>query len=177
VDANDEVWFGTGLGLYNLHEKKGKYSLRHFDQSDGFKKIPITALKYDKQGGLWIGTSGDGAYLLRNNHFEHLDLKTNSIKPTINDFCFDQKGQVWLASLSGIGTYHTENKSVSWLSENEGLMYAVSYRTTVAIIGLEHLVAACVIILANNSFNMTKTLGWLEITFTVYLLIANNAFG
>jgi len=118
VDAKENIWFGTGNGLYKITEQSNTFNYVEYEQMNN----SITSLKQDAAGNLWIGTYGDGAYLYDGKKFYRFDLNLELYRQTVLDFCFDNRNNVWMATLTnGVCQYNTVAKTFSWLTEKEGL--------------------------------------------------------
>jgi ligand-binding sensor domain-containing protein len=120
-DADNQVWIGTALGLC-------KYD-RQFDKFENVDSIPgtknnlsnryITALSFDQDGRLWIGTHGGGVnvYDSRTLSFDHLFDETGSataISSTnfINTLlCVDDL--IWCGTKGGIKLFNTTQKKAT----------------------------------------------------------------
>jgi ligand-binding sensor domain-containing protein len=122
ADQDGNIWYGNGDGLYKLIENNGTFSSAYYGKEKGFRRNSITSIKEDKQGALWIGTYGDGVYQYSDKKFLHIDLHGELYKQTVLDIYFDNRDNVWLATLSnGIAQYNSVAKTFNWLTENEGL--------------------------------------------------------
>jgi len=129
VDKNQNIWYGNGEALFKITEANGKFKLEKFDKKKGFMINSITSIKEDKAGNIWIGTYGDGAYKYnarlpdgQGKKFSRVDFKLELYKQTVLDFYFDDKDNVWMATLTnGVAQYNTVAKTFNWLTENEGL--------------------------------------------------------
>lgn len=122
VDQDGNVWYGSSDGLYELKETNGAFALTHYDKAQGFMHDAITCIREDAQGGMWIGTYGDGVYRYDGKRFSRIDSHLELYKQTVLDIFFDNRGNAWLATLNnGIAQYSTANKTFNWLTENEGL--------------------------------------------------------
>jgi len=81
----------------------------------GFDGGSISALETDAQNGLWIGTHGDGAYLLSqvNNSpdsliAKHFKIKNGLLNEMVYDIAIDTiKGKVYFAHDLGLSVYST----------------------------------------------------------------------
>lgn len=122
VDKSGAIWYGNGEGLFKIVENNLKYTLVKFDKSQGLIKNSITCIKQDKNGNIWIGTYGDGAYVYDGKKFFRIDYNLELYKQTVLDIYFDTHDNVWFGTLShGVAEYNTDAKTFSWLTENEGL--------------------------------------------------------
>lgn len=116
TDQHGVVWLGTSsVGVVRYH----KNSYEFISQSEGLASAYINALAEDREGSLWIGTSGGLSQLT--------DVKFPTIAPAEDKdaeyaqaVCSSRRGGVWVGSNAGIthidakGTYKT-------YSEKDGL--------------------------------------------------------
>lgn len=122
VDKAENIWYGNGEGLFKINESNGQFYLTKYRNALGLTNNAITSIKQSPNGNIWIGTYGDGAYIYDGKTFSRIDLNLELYKQTINDIYFDNRDNVWLATLSsGIAQYNTIAKTFNWLTENEGL--------------------------------------------------------
>ncbi len=122
IDKAGNIWYGTAEGLFKIKEDKGTFSELKYDKLKGFMKNSITSIKQDAKGNLWIGTYGDGLYIYGDKRFYRIDKSLELYKKTILDIYFDDRNNVWLATLThGVCQYNILAKTFSWLSEEEGL--------------------------------------------------------
>jgi ligand-binding sensor domain-containing protein len=118
IDKKGNVWFGTGRGLYRTTEKNNQFDLVHYTGMNN----SITTLKEDKNGNVWVGTYGDGLYVYNWKKFHRIDLNLELYLQTVLDIYFDNRNNVWLATLTnGVCQYDLGAKSFTWLKESEGL--------------------------------------------------------
>ena len=121
VDKDGNIWFG-GQGLFKITESNGTFSLLAFGREQGFRMNSITSITQDENGHIWTGTYGDGAYEYDGKRFTRIDFHLELYKQTVNDIYFDNRDNIWFATLSsGVIQYNRTSKSFSFLTENEGL--------------------------------------------------------
>lgn len=121
VDRSGDVWAGSD-GLYRISIKNGAYDKTRYSKANGFTNNSITCIRQDSTGLIWIGTYGDGAYAYDGKRFSRFDEHQELYKQTVQDFCFDDKGNVWMATLnSGVAQYSRGTGQFSWFTTNEGL--------------------------------------------------------
>ena len=97
LDQNGKLWAGTDRGLYSL-APNGEL-LPFLPAGD----LNIVSLFEDRYGNLWLGTFGDGAYILNpaSGGRRHLGQEEGLLNGSI--LSIDGKGDhLWLASLGGV---------------------------------------------------------------------------
>ncbi len=120
VDNDGTIYFGDSKGLYSL-ASNGK-QLTNYASKNRYMQNAITSIKKDKQGNLWIGTYGDGAYCYDGKKFFRIDYHHELYNQTILDIFIDSKETIWFATLSnGVIAYQPSSASFINLSEREGL--------------------------------------------------------
>ncbi|UZR95640.1 sensor histidine kinase [Chondrinema litorale] len=111
------IWIGTNNGLL---KKQGNSTTEYL------LGTPISSLKVDLSGNLWIGTLGKGISVLRKNSnvpqpFQV--LQTNNLK-YINDIEVDRNGTIWFASrLQGILVYNESTNYQKQYSTSNSIMH------------------------------------------------------
>jgi signal transduction histidine kinase/ligand-binding sensor domain-containing protein len=106
--SNGPIWRLTGDG-------KSKTYMREIEG----KRINARAITRDREGGLWIGTSGEGIVHLhegRVDHFSSFDGLSSDFAQSIFQ---DREGNVWVLSPNGIDKF--TKPAVPRLSRKQGL--------------------------------------------------------
>lgn len=97
LDKSGKLWAGTNRGLFTLSPKG---ELETFPPAED---LNIVSLFEDRFGNLWLGTFGDGAYILNpaSGQRRHLGQEEGLLNGSI--LSIDGKGDhLWLASLGGV---------------------------------------------------------------------------
>jgi len=111
-DSNGILWAISNSKIFYLAQNEWKEP----SYIRGFEGGVISALETDAQNGLWIGTHGDGAYLLSkvNNSPDSLTaakrfkIKNGLLSEMIYDIAIDTiKGKVYFAHNLGLSVYST----------------------------------------------------------------------
>ena len=112
--SNGEVYVGTTTGL-SIIRKDG--TVHSFTKEDGFNSQYIMCLYEDPEGYIWIGTDGDGIYIMKD---EKIVDKINTTEGLAGNVIFkiiqDDKGAMWFCTGTGLSYY--ENKM--HLTERKG---------------------------------------------------------
>jgi ligand-binding sensor domain-containing protein len=115
VDKNGSIWIGTriaekdnpdpskrfGQGGLNKYDGKG---FVHFPEINGLSESDVYALYLDTSGDLWIGTTSNGVYQLKDKKFINYAVPNSTMS-----FCKDTKGNMWLGCAGGL--YRINSKS------------------------------------------------------------------
>ena len=86
VTSDGTSWVGTVSGLYKL-DSEGADTGKPFERVKGIFST-VGALRQDSEGSVWVGTVGEGLYILHGS--EHTHLQTPEWLPSKHDlrsFC------------------------------------------------------------------------------------------
>ncbi len=160
-DKDGNMWIGTSAGLLELLATDiGKGSDVSFTQvkvprNDGtnyadylLDGVPVTAIAIDKANRKWIGTEGDGVYLIGSDnittiaHFttENSDLLSDNISSIVINH---QSGEVFFGSETGLCSYMSDATEESEKMTKE-TVYAYpnpvrpDYNGLITIVGLTY---------------------------------------
>ena len=94
-DWDGQIWVGTSLGLYCYDSKLQR------------KEIPpiyeeVRALLVDRQGVLWIGTTGHGLARYRHGTYDFLQKADGLGNDYVNAIAEDKEGSLWVGTRNGI---------------------------------------------------------------------------
>lgn len=123
-DHEGNVWIATsGQGLYKYFVQDfNKYS---YDQlglgqlgSDHLLGEVMTIAK-DRSGALWIG--GKSLIKIHHNKIKKYLTRYGSTRNEVMDIKMNKRGEVWVASLSGLGRYDSIKDNFKWYTREDGL--------------------------------------------------------
>ena len=107
---------GRGLGLQQLtHGEWKDYALPQLNGA----QLSVTALLWDRDEGLWIGTANSGVYHVHAGQAEHFGGADGLSSDSVQSFYEDREGNVWVATSRGIDRFH--DTPVISFSIREGL--------------------------------------------------------
>lgn len=95
-DHKDNIWFATTNGLYKLCRDSDTiipYKAEGLPES-----IEVEALGFESSGRMWVGTKGQGLFLIQNNKAEI--ILDGLINPFITDIAVEDD-QLWIATAGG----------------------------------------------------------------------------
>lgn len=121
-------WVGTSKGLDQFDRGSGVFT-RVTDPSEpeGATSSSVSSILEDRDGFLWVGTSGEGAYRLdlKNNIFHYYRSEAGNPASlgsnVVLDIHQDDEGTIWLGTSSGLNKYDPTTDSFSALTERNGL--------------------------------------------------------
>ncbi|MGZ9897633.1 two-component regulator propeller domain-containing protein [Shewanella gaetbuli] len=123
-DKQQTLWIGTATGLYIAHEDNNRnitgFSL--FSHPSFDDKSFISFIKQDNQNRLWIGTRGNGLYLLNlvDQSIKQFQAETDNPRAIASNYLyslfFDDKQQAWITTKdSGLSLFIESQQSFkSW---------------------------------------------------------------
>lgn len=119
ADSNDNLWIGTqGHGIYKLDIRQfdthniDQFTFTKIESLDGFdiSNKSIQSFYEDKHKNIWIGTFGDGVYMISSEKqkfikFQKLiDRGSTFASASFYGMCYDREGNLWLGT-DGNGIY------------------------------------------------------------------------
>lgn len=115
------VWLGTDYGLNIFDFKKNSFETYLYDYQNTYSisNNTVTAILRDENGYVWLGTDNG----LDKTYIPKWPFIWNKVKPgskpmrngiIINDFAFDEFGDLWMASMEGIIRYDTSGDSYEY---------------------------------------------------------------
>ncbi len=98
------LWIGTAQGLFALDHSSGQ--VRHFTADDSeLSANSILALAADRQGHIWIGTSGGGVVRYDGESFQCIRLGPSVPSNIVEAIACDRTGQLWFGTRAGLVAY------------------------------------------------------------------------
>jgi signal transduction histidine kinase/ligand-binding sensor domain-containing protein len=94
---------GPGLGLeYSADGSWSPVIRGHIDSSTW----EVTALLFDRDGTLWVGTFNDGIYRIAGSRIDHFGTALGLTSDSVADLLEDREGDIWVATDGGIDKFH-----------------------------------------------------------------------
>ncbi|NOY38473.1 MAG: SpoIIE family protein phosphatase [Chlorobi bacterium] len=119
VDNKDQLWVGTndGLAYWDIEKNTGT----RYTQINGLTGNGITALYFDGQGTLWIGSDrkkGLTRYDIKTGKFEKVPLGREIVP---NAIARDKEGNIWMGTTIGAFAWNGDSLYLH-LTEEQGLL-------------------------------------------------------
>ncbi len=113
LDRTGMLWFGTSEGLT-------RYDGRRFVSFPApvFKER-VWSLEEDRNGGIWIGTGGNGLYYYREGRFSRYSTADGLASNTINALDEDPSGVLWIGTNGGLSIF--DGQAFSSVTTADGL--------------------------------------------------------
>lgn len=131
----NELLIATDYGLYSLDsENNGVREINFYDGEPRIREI----LK-DSLNRLWIGTEGDGLFLLDEEfkqlrNFKHSISSSNSIcNNNVRSMAFDNQGNLWIGTFVGLSIYNPDSDIFQNIYPDNSRPYALSQNSVRAI--------------------------------------------
>jgi len=107
---------GRGRGLESFfHSTFKPFVEAHWDSST----VGTAALLLDRHHTLWVGTTNQGLYRIRNRKVEHFDSAEGLSGDYVDKIFEDHEGNIWVTTLNGVDCFR--DLAVSTFSLREGL--------------------------------------------------------
>ncbi len=110
------VWAASDNGL--VRWEKGR--TRVYRKADGLPTDKLRAITFDREGVLWIGTSGGGLVSFSNGRFETFSSANGFPNEQVRAVCPAPDGGVWAATAGG-GLAHVQHGKIRTYTVADGL--------------------------------------------------------
>lgn len=134
ASPDSHLWAGYRNGIIQILDGKGQHKIGYLSPSGQivpqqvqFSQKGIYSLFFDVKGRAWIGTNGDGLYLVSGGQVTHYvhDPKNRASLPfdRVFDIVSDRAGRIWLATYGGGPALvkETPGGGISFISKYNGL--------------------------------------------------------
>jgi len=117
---NGDIWFGTNEGISILTHTAAGESLYDFSRLKGER---IGYLKEDSHGTVWIGTTNTGvsSFDRAGNHVLNQRINVSLSQSQVTAMDIDGEDNLWVGSLDGLFYYEIGNRTITRLSQENGL--------------------------------------------------------
>jgi ligand-binding sensor domain-containing protein/two-component sensor histidine kinase len=111
------IWIGTDTGLWFYNPSQPQTKSRAFTDKEGLPSDRINLLFCDREGALWIGTSGGIARLL-NGKIESFTPREGFSSNLVLAIAEDREGNLWLGTESGGVDILRDRKFTTYTAED-----------------------------------------------------------
>lgn len=112
------VWMASENGL--VRWEKGKGVTKIYKEADGLPTKRLRSLDFDKDGTLWIGTTGGGLVSFAGGQFKVMNPSTGFPHLEVRHVLTDPAGGVWAAT-AGAGLVHLDGGRMTTYTTANGL--------------------------------------------------------
>jgi len=95
-DGEDRLWVGY-QEMNQVFRHDGERFQLVLEEAMG----RVRKIRPDREGRVWIGTSGSGAYCFADGSFHHVTMADGLPYPTVNDVFQDREGLLWFGTWGG----------------------------------------------------------------------------
>jgi len=114
-DWNGDLWVAA-VNLFRVHD--GKAAPYQFP---GISGVRVRNVFRDREGALWIGTEGRGAYRLVGQRLIHYSAREGLVNNFIRAFLQGRDGSVWIATDEGVSRWRPQG--ITNYQMHDGLAY------------------------------------------------------
>ena len=113
LDVDGNVWYSTTSG--ELGKIIGTQSPIIFSRRNGIPSSEVRTFKFDNQGGLWLGTAGEGL-LYSNTTSGRLKFNKHTINPQLTSsnifsLALDGQDNLWIGNEKGVDRFSTNTSN------------------------------------------------------------------
>ncbi|MBL7895242.1 MAG: SpoIIE family protein phosphatase [Bacteroidia bacterium] len=115
-DKQNGIWFSTSKAIY--YYKDGK--LKKYNEKDGIKAFPATAMAIDNTGNVWMGSWSGGVTKFDGKTFLNYTVNDGLSSLYIYSFYPDSKNNLWVCTWDG-GLCKLSGNEFSYFKTSNGL--------------------------------------------------------
>ncbi len=127
IDSSHKLWVCTSKGLYALNPEKNTLEQYHSNDANGLlNNASIYSVCEDRNGTLWVGTTGQGLYLYHPENQE-LSLAPDhqlSTNDDIYNIINDHYNNIWYITNKGLYRYDYDKQSTDYYGTNNNTLNA-----------------------------------------------------
>jgi ligand-binding sensor domain-containing protein/signal transduction histidine kinase len=114
-DVNGDLWV-AGVNLFRVHSGKAeKYTV------PGVSGVRVRNVFRDRDGALWIGTEGKGAYRLVGSKLTQYSKQEGLVNNFVRAFLQGRDGSIWIATDEGVSRWR--DRKITNYRVSDGLAY------------------------------------------------------
>lgn len=121
IAPDDSIWSGVihggpGLGLQHFAHGTWKPEIRGDLDTSSWQ---VTALLFDRDNTLWVGTANQGIYRIGPSRIDHFGVSDGLSADAVSAFCEDREGNIWAVTTMGVDKFRP--MQVITVSSRQGL--------------------------------------------------------
>jgi signal transduction histidine kinase/ligand-binding sensor domain-containing protein len=116
ADSRGKVWFGTHKSGLSYFEDKKVVTIKSPLENSG---LDINCFVEDNEGRIWVGTSGQGIFVIdeNDNFVNYLSTKEGLVSDYVYFFQKDQQGAIWVGHKNGLSRVLSSVKNGAFISD------------------------------------------------------------
>lgn len=139
IDSQSRLWIGgNGVYVIDLENSRNTYECIYYQHKldDPESKIneKITCIFETKKGEIYLGSLGNGIYLLEDNGnnekytFKNYAVRCGLSDTSISNILDDENGNLWISTLKGVYFFDINTKRAFKFDEGDGLLVPQFYK-------------------------------------------------
>ena len=107
-DTNGAIWVASGGEIYTCSVSGRTYACTAAAMppvSWNQHRVVLKAVLHDRDGNLWLGTMGQGLFLVRGGTTEHFTERDGLSGDAVAALFEDREGDIWAATINGIDRF------------------------------------------------------------------------
>jgi ligand-binding sensor domain-containing protein/signal transduction histidine kinase/DNA-binding response OmpR family regulator len=130
------LWIATEDGLNRFDGTSFKVYRHVSENPTSLPTNHVTSLFEDSDGTLWVGTNGGSVSIYDRNKDEFIELGKYNKEPigvAANSIVEDHKGDIWVASYSGLYVINRKTRVINSIYQNSGKPGALNTNTIISV--------------------------------------------
>lgn len=122
-DTDSAIWFGGIGGCIRLKDS----SIKLYNKQNGFTENAVNTIITDKEGNIWFGTNGQGAFRYSGGNFSILDENNGLKNEQVTSITGDRSGKIYLSTFNaGLYSYSQGKVEKIELPNNNAVINAMN---------------------------------------------------
>lgn len=139
VDSKSRLWIGgNGVYIIDLEDARNNYECVYYqhklDNPESKINEKITCIFETKQGEIYLGSLGNGIYLLKDGgnigeyQFTNYAVRCGLSDTSISNILDDENGNLWISTLKGIYFFDITTRRAFKFDEGDGVLVPQFYK-------------------------------------------------
>jgi len=116
--SGQNQWVGTEKGLLKIDQLSGKV-IKFYSKEPGLPRDTVTALYFDDEKALWIGTERNGVYRFADEKSLKYSISTGILENSITSIT-GKGNQIWIGTKKGLCQINSHTNIQKWYSIHQG---------------------------------------------------------